>query len=69
MDYITVTRSGDKKPVTIAVNSIVSFWDDTGESTHISLNNQEFVITHGAISMKLRKQLTLMTHRIIKVGD
>ena len=69
MDFITITRQGDKKPMTIAVDSIVSFWDEKENTTRISLENQEYVMTNGAISSSLRKQLALMSHRIIKVGD
>ena len=68
MDFIKVIRAGDNEEVTIALMSIVSFWDnkDTG---HISLVNQEFVETAKPIVVDLRKQLLLMGKKIIKVGD
>ena len=69
MDFIKVIRAGDLQEITIALDKIVSFWDNNDNTGHISLVNQEFVETAKPIASDLRKQLTLMSKRIIKVGD
>ena len=67
MDYIKVTRQ-DHREVVINLSTIVSF-NDYGESTHISLMNQEYIDTEHPIADALKKQLALSGNRLIRVGE
>ena len=69
MDYIKVVRAGDLVEITIALDKIVSFRDNEDDTGHISLMNGEYVETAKPISVDLRKTLSLMGKRIMKVGE
>ena len=69
VDFITVVRADTHEKAIVSLNSIVAFWDNIDKTGHISLVNQEFIETEQPIASELRRQITLMGNRVIKVGE
>ena len=67
MEFITIVRN--KQPITIAIESIVSFKDEDGDKSKIILTTGDCVITNTAIGSKLTKYLRMRGHDVVNLEN